>query len=50
MKTKTVYRCAICNRRLEEGKYVYSRFTKNRYCTDLKRHDAIARKRRGQRG
>lgn len=43
---KTRYRCAICNRRLEEGRYVYSRFTRNRYCADEKRHEAIARKRK----
>jgi hypothetical protein len=34
----TRYRCAICNARLREGRYVYSRFTKNRYCLDVKRH------------
>ena len=43
---KTRYRCAICGARLVEGRYVYSRWTKNRYCGDLKRHDAIVRKRK----
>jgi hypothetical protein len=27
--------CARCKRRLKEGRYVYSRFTKNRYCIDV---------------
>jgi hypothetical protein len=43
---RTRYRCAICGRRLEEGRYVYSRFTKNRYCTDIARHEAIVRRKR----
>lgn len=41
----TRYRCHICNARLREGQYVYSRFTKNRYCLDVKRH---ARKKRAK--
>ena len=35
MSTKpklTAFRCAICGRRLREGRYVFSRFTKSRYC------------------
>lgn len=47
---KTRYRCAICNRRLEEGRYVYSRFTKQRYCIDTQRHTELARKKRRARG
>lgn len=31
----TKYRCAICNRRLAEGEYVFSRFTKSRYCLNV---------------
>jgi hypothetical protein len=42
------YRCAICGARLKEGTYVYSRFTKNRYCPDEKRHERLARKRKRQ--
>jgi len=34
----TKYRCAICNARLREGRYVYSRFTKSRYCIDVTKH------------
>jgi len=40
----TKYRCAICKARLREGHYVYSRFTKNRYCLDAKKH---AKRRKG---
>ena len=43
---KTRYRCAICDRRLEEGRYVYSRFTRQRYCIDTKRHEQLRKKRR----
>jgi hypothetical protein len=42
----TKYRCAICGTRLREGQYVYSRFTKKRYCLDVKRH---TKKKRGPR-
>ena len=42
----TKHRCAICNARLREGQYVYSRFTRNRYCIDTERHTAIVRRRR----
>lgn len=45
----TSYRCAICDVRLREGKYVYSRFTKNRYCGDLKKHDQIVKARKRKR-
>lgn len=34
----TRYRCSICGARLREGRYVYSRFTKARYCLDVKKH------------
>lgn len=34
----TRYRCAICNARLREGRYSYSRFTGNRYCLNIERH------------
>lgn len=27
-----VYRCAHCKRRLRHGRWVYSKFTGNRYC------------------
>jgi hypothetical protein len=27
-----VYNCDRCGRRLKEGRWVYSRFTRNRYC------------------
>ena len=30
--TKTVYRCARCNRKLKPGRWVYSRCTRLRYC------------------
>lgn len=30
-----MHRCARCGRRLKEGRYVYSRFTRNRYCIDV---------------
>jgi hypothetical protein len=43
---KTKFRCAICNARLEEGRYVYSRFTKNRYCENEKGHYEIIRKKK----
>ena len=42
----TKYRCAICNVRLREGRYVYSRFTKNRYCLDSKKHVEVNRRKR----
>ena len=42
----TKLRCAICDRRLREGEYVYSRFTRQRYCIDVQRHAEIARKKR----
>jgi hypothetical protein len=42
----TKHRCSICGSRLREGQYVYSRFTKNRYCTDDRRHREIAAKRK----
>jgi DNA-directed RNA polymerase subunit RPC12/RpoP len=28
----TVYRCARCGRKLKPDRYIYSRFTGNRYC------------------
>jgi hypothetical protein len=31
----TRFRCSICNRRLRDGEYVYSRFTKARYCSNI---------------
>lgn len=40
------HRCAICGVRLEHGRYVYSRFTKARYCIDVKKHAALAGARR----
>jgi hypothetical protein len=41
----TKYRCTICNRRLREGRYVYSRFTKARYCVEVAVcHKAIAKR------
>jgi len=46
LATKTRYRCAICERRLVEGQYVYSRFTRNRYCIDVQRHTELARRKR----
>ena len=27
--------CARCGKRLKEGEYIYSRFTRNRYCIAL---------------
>jgi len=46
--SKTRYKCAICGARLVEGRYVYSRFTRNRYCIDTAKHERLirARKRR----
>ena len=41
----TRYRCAICQRRLREGQYVFSRWTRQRYCCDLD----CKKKRRGGR-
>ena len=40
------HRCAICNAKLVEGRYVYSRWTGNRYCSDDKRHRQIARRKK----
>jgi len=40
-KPKARYSCARCGRRVREGEYVYSRFTKNRYCIAM---DACARR------
>jgi len=34
MPTK-ILSCARCGKRVREGQYVYSRFTKNRYCVAL---------------
>jgi len=34
-KPKARYSCARCGRRVREGEYVYSRFSKNRYCIKL---------------
>jgi len=34
MPTK-ILSCARCGKRVREGTYVYSRFTKNRYCIKL---------------
>jgi len=45
----TKYRCAICDVRLREGQYVYSHWTKNRYCGDLKKHDRIVKARKKKR-
>lgn len=42
MPPKTrVLSCARCGKRVREGTYIYSRFTKNRYCIDM---DACARR------
>jgi len=46
----TKLRCAICDRRLREGEYVYSRFTRQRYCIDVQRHTEIARKKKRKGG
>lgn len=47
MKRKlTKYRCAICERRLAEGDYIYSRHTGNRYCGDDRRHRELVRRKR----
>jgi hypothetical protein len=43
---KTRYLCAICNRRLEEGRYVYSHWTRQRYCLDDQRHRQLLRKKK----
>jgi hypothetical protein len=40
---KTRHRCAICNRQLEEGRYVYSHWTRQRYCLDDQRHRQLRR-------
>ena len=45
----TKYRCAICDARLREGQYVFSRFTKNRYCCDLDKHTRIIKARKRKR-
>lgn len=42
----TKLRCGICNARLREGQYVYSRFTKQRYCIDVQRHAQLAKRKR----
>ena len=42
----TKYRCAICDARLREERYVYSRFTGSRYCLDIEKHNRIVRKRK----
>jgi hypothetical protein len=34
-RTFTKFRCALCGKRLAEGGYVYSRFTRNRYCVPM---------------
>lgn len=31
-KAKTEHRCACCGRKLKPGRWVYSRFTRARYC------------------
>lgn len=31
-KARTTYRCARCGRRLRRGRWVYSRYTRARYC------------------
>jgi hypothetical protein len=31
-KKAVVHRCGKCNRKLKEGRWIYSRFTGNRYC------------------
>jgi hypothetical protein len=43
----TKLRCGICDRRLREGEYVYSRWTGERYCCDL---NACKRKRKRKGG
>lgn len=42
----TRYRCAICDVRLREGQYVYSHWTRNRYCGDLAKHERIVKARK----
>jgi hypothetical protein len=44
----TKYRCTICDSKLREGRYVYSRFTKNRYCIDFAGHAKLAAKKKRQ--
>jgi hypothetical protein len=43
---KPPLRCARCNRVVKDGQYVYSRFTKNRYCIALDACKARAAKRK----
>lgn len=31
-KPAKTYRCARCNRKLRDGRWIFSRFTKQRYC------------------
>ena len=46
----TKYRCTICGKRLREGRYVYSRFTKQRYCYDVTVCHKAGRKKKTQGG
>jgi len=47
----TKYKCTICGKRLREGRYVYSRFTKQRYCALVTEcHKAIKRRKKTTQG
>jgi hypothetical protein len=37
--TKRIHRCAVCGRKLKADHYVYSRWTKQRYCWPGEGHD-----------
>jgi len=39
-------RCDLCGSRLREGQYVYSRWTRHRYCWDLDACRARARRKK----
>lgn len=40
------HRCGRCGKRLKAGGYVYSRFSRERYCTDITACAARAKKRK----
>lgn len=43
---KTKYHCTICGTQLREGRYVFSTWTRHRYCSDVTACHKAAKKKK----